>query len=115
VPESRGGKAATAAKLLSDRIKPPGEMLLPLIKPALQSTNVSKRAVAFVALRGISIGHELAWPYLEQGLKDPNSQVRRWATEAAQSLARTSNGLSANYWNAPAAGILRRTNLRSTT
>ena len=82
LPESRGAKAATAANLLYSHIKPPGEMLLPLIKPALQSTNVGNRAVAFVALRGISSGHGMAKPYLEQGLKDPNSQVQRWAAEA---------------------------------
>jgi hypothetical protein len=82
LPASKGSEAATAANLLSGQIKPPGEMLLPLIRPALQSTNADQRVTAFIALRGISSGHELARPYLERGLKDPNTQVQRFAADA---------------------------------
>ena len=79
LPVSRGSEAGTAAELLAIQIKPPGEMLLPLIEPALQSTNADQRLMALLALRGISSGHELARPYFERELKDPNSQVQRWA------------------------------------
>jgi hypothetical protein len=82
LPASQGSEAGTAANLLSSQIKPPGEMLLPLIRPALQSTNADQRVTAFIALRGISSGHELARPYLERGLKDPNTQVQRFAADA---------------------------------
>lgn len=77
--------AGTAANLLSGQIKPPGEMLLPLIEPALQSTTADQRVTALIALSGISSGHELARPYLERGLKDPSSQVQRFAAEAIRS------------------------------
>jgi len=82
LPAAKGGEAGTAANLLSGQIKPPGEMLLPLVRPALQSTNADQRVMALIALRGISSGHDLARPYLEHGLKDPNAQVQRWAADA---------------------------------
>jgi HEAT repeats len=81
VPVPRGGHSITAAKLLSDQIKPPGEMLLPLIEPALQSTNEGQRLWGFFALRGISSGHDLARPYLERGLKDQSTEVQRFAAD----------------------------------
>ena len=82
LPASRGTEAWNAAQLLSGQIKPPGEMLLPLIEPALQSTNAEQRVNALVALRGISSGQELARPYLERGLRDPNTKVQRFAADA---------------------------------
>jgi hypothetical protein len=81
LPLPRGGQAITAANLLSDHVKPPGEMLLPLLEPALQS-NWTLKPVAFVAMRGISSGHELARPYLERGLKEPNGLEQRFAIDA---------------------------------
>jgi len=81
VPRFRGSQAITAADLLSDQLKPPGEMLLPLLGPALQS-NWTQKVVAFMALKGISSGHELARPYLERGLEDLNSTVQRGAIDA---------------------------------
>jgi HEAT repeat protein len=81
VPRFRGSQAITAADLLSDQLKPPGEMLLPLLEPALQS-NVNQKLVAFLALKGISSSHELARPYLERGLKDPDRVVQRSAIDA---------------------------------
>lgn len=82
LPASRGSEAGTAANLLSGQIKPQGEMLLPLMVPALQSTNAEQRTTALIALRGISSGHHLARPYVERGLKDPNTQVQRFAADA---------------------------------
>jgi hypothetical protein len=82
LPASSGSEAGTAAELLAIQIKPPGEVLLPLIEPALHSTNADQRLTAFLALRGISSGHELARPYLERGLKDPSTQVQRFAADA---------------------------------
>jgi hypothetical protein len=84
LPPSKGSEAHTAANLLFAQIKPPGEMLLPLIEPALQSTNADQRVSALIALRAISSGHDLARPYLERGLKDPNPQVQRWTAEAVR-------------------------------
>jgi len=82
LPRSRSSEAGTASNLLSSQIKPPGELLLPLIMPALQSTNVDKRVRALVALRGISSGHDLARPYLVQGFNDSDSQVQRVTADA---------------------------------
>ena len=82
LPVSKGSEAGTAANLLSGQIKPPGEMLLPLIEPGLQSTNADQRVSAFWALRGISSGYELARPYLERGLKDRSDQVQTFAANA---------------------------------
>ena len=82
LPVSRVSEAGTAANLLSSQIKPPGEMLLPLIEPALQSTNADQRMMALLALRGISSGHELARPYIERGLKDSSPLVQRLAAAA---------------------------------
>ena len=82
LPVSQGSEAGTAAELLAIQIKPPGEVLLPLIEPPLRSTNADQRLTAFLALRGISSGHELARPYLERGLKDSSSQVQKWAAYA---------------------------------
>lgn len=81
LPASRGTEAWSAAQLLFGQIKPPGEMLLPLIQPALRSTNADQRVTALVALRGISSGQELARPYLERGLTDPNTKVQRFAAD----------------------------------
>jgi hypothetical protein len=82
LPISRGSESSTAADLLSSQIKPPGELLMPLIKPALQSTNAYQRVSALIALRGINSGYDLARPYLVQGFKDPDSQVQRFAAVA---------------------------------
>lgn len=82
LPRSRSSESGTAANLLSSQIKPPGELLLPLIKPALQSTNADKRVHALIALRGINSGYDLARPYLVQGFNDSDSQVQRFAADA---------------------------------
>ena len=73
-----------AAELLAVQIKPPGEMLLPLIAPAFQSTNASQRLMAFTAVRGISSGHALARPHLARGLRDSDPQVQRMAAMAVR-------------------------------
>ena len=96
LPASKGGQAITAANLLSDQLKPPGEMLLPLLEPALQS-NVNLRVVAFVALRGISSGHELARPYLERGLNDSNSLVQRCAIDVISYFGEHGNWAVSNF------------------
>ena len=82
LPRSRGSESGTAANLLSSQIKPPGESLLPLITPALQSTNAYKRVTALIALRGINSGHDLARPYLLLGFNDPDPQVQRLTADA---------------------------------
>lgn len=71
----------TAAHLLSAHVQPPGEMLIPLITPSLESSNSSPRIMALLALRGISSGYELARPYLEQGLKDTNTTILRLSAD----------------------------------
>src|ERR1043166_5892357 len=84
LPASKGSEAWSAAVLLSDQIKPPGEMLLPLLEPALRSTNAEPRLCAFIALIGSSSGHELTRPYLLQGLKDSDSQVQKFAANVVR-------------------------------
>lgn len=80
----RGSDSATAATLLFDHIKPPGEMLIPLIAPTLEATNSNSRTVALLALRGISSGFELARPYLERGLKSTNAVLQLIAIDVTR-------------------------------
>ena len=82
LPASKVLEAGSAANLLSSYIKPPGEILVPLLEPAFQSTNEGHRLFAFTAVRGISSGHDLARPYLSRGLSDPDLQVQAWTAHA---------------------------------
>jgi len=82
LPASKFGEAGSAANLLSSYIKPPGESLVPLLEPAFQSTNEGQRLCAFIAVRGISSGHDLARPHLLRGLSDPDLQVQKWTARA---------------------------------
>jgi len=72
-------QASTAAYLLANHIKPPGELLVPLIEPALQTTNADQRVSALIALQGITSGHDLARPWLVRGLRDSDSRVQATA------------------------------------
>lgn len=71
------GEGMDAAELLAVHIKPPGEMLLPLIDPALRGTNSGQRAMALLALRGISSGYGLTRLHLAAGLSDTNGQIQK--------------------------------------
>jgi hypothetical protein len=82
VPGSRFAEGMNAAELLAAQIKPPGRLLIPLITPALQSTNSDQRCMAFAALRGIGSDFELARPHLVRGLKDQDSRVQIFAAMA---------------------------------
>jgi len=81
---SRTGEAHDAAELLAIQIKPPGEMLVPLLEPALLSTNLDQRTIAILALRGISSGFELTRPHLVRGLKDPDAQLQKLSALAVR-------------------------------
>jgi len=71
VPRSRLQDAQAAAALLSEQLQPPGEILLPLLEPALRSTQIAQRILAFQALQGISSGYDLGRSHVEQALGDP--------------------------------------------
>jgi hypothetical protein len=79
LPLPEGTRGSTAADLLANHIKPPGELLVPLIEPALQTTNADQRVSALIALQGITSGHDLARPWLVRGLRDPDSRVQATA------------------------------------
>jgi hypothetical protein len=81
---SRGSEASTAANLLSGVIKPPGEMLVPLLEPALRSTNGEQRLTALIAVRGIRSGYELARPYVERALHGSDAQLQRFGADAVR-------------------------------
>jgi hypothetical protein len=85
LPLAPGTRADLAADLLANHIKPPGELLVPLIEPALQSTNADQRLTALIALRGITSGHDLARPWLVRGLQDSDTYVQ---TAAADTIRR---------------------------
>jgi len=80
LPKFKAIEGSAAANLLY-QIRPPGEILLPLIEPALQSMNSNQRVQAFLALRGISSGHELMRAHVLRGLNDSHSEVQYWAAE----------------------------------
>jgi len=81
-PTEKQSEAMSAAGILSSDIKPPGRILVPLLEPALTSTNSSQRFWAIAALTGISSDYELARPHVLQALEDSNPVVQRLGINA---------------------------------
>lgn len=84
MPRLCGAEAGTAANLLSGVIKPPGEMLVPLLESTLQSTNADRRLSALIAIRGISSGYALARPHVERALDAPEFQLQHFGADAVR-------------------------------
>ena len=82
LPRSRFTEGMNAAELLTVHIQPSRALLLPLLEPALHSTNVDQRVAAFAALRSKTLDFALAQPHLTRGLKDANRDVQKFAALA---------------------------------
>jgi hypothetical protein len=83
-PKDKTLEGYLAADLLREQIKPRGHLLVPLLAPALQSTNSHQRSLALTSLKGINSDRELALPYLMKGLQDPNPEVRDVCADALE-------------------------------
>jgi len=79
---SKVGQGMDAANILAVYIKPPGEMLIPLVDSALRGTNSAQRSMALLAIRGISSGYVLAQQHLSAGLNDTNGQIQKLSAMA---------------------------------
>jgi hypothetical protein len=86
-PRNKAMDGHYAADLLRRGVKPPGELLIPLLDPAWHNTNVYQRVQVLQAMMGITTGKESAKPYIAEGLKDPHYGVRTWAASAATLLS----------------------------
>jgi hypothetical protein len=82
-PGEKYREGLDAAKLVLE-IQPPGNLLVPLIAPALQSSNAIQRRIGLTALVGGSSDFEAARPYLAQGLQDRDKEVQRVSCSAIQ-------------------------------
>jgi hypothetical protein len=82
LPRSTFTEGMNAAELLTVHIQPPRALLLPLLEPALHSTNLNQRIAAFAALRSKTPDFALAQPHLTRGLRDANSDVQKFAALA---------------------------------
>jgi HEAT repeat protein len=67
-------------------IKPPADALLPLLAPALRSSDEANRAAALYMLGAIGNGAEVTVPHLIAGLQSTNASERVAAVGAAASL-----------------------------
>ncbi len=93
-PKAKGLEALIAIDILSGHFRPNSNQLLPLLQPALHSTNHIQRASAVVALRSIGGSKEKAWPYVLKALEDSEPvvslnadwMITNFTHEAAQSL-----------------------------
>lgn len=80
-PRDRNNEISMAASILYV-IEPPAGQLLPLIEPALLSTNVDQRRITLLSLRSVSSGKEQTIPWIVKGLEDPDPSVRSAAASA---------------------------------
>jgi len=78
-PRSRITEAHAAIQLLVNQVQPPGELLVPLLEPGLNSARADERRIALIALESIGSGKLLARPYLERALKDSDYRINEAA------------------------------------
>jgi HEAT repeat protein len=81
----RANEGVCAATLFSYGEMPARE-LIPLLKPALDSTNAHQRANALMALESVSADFPQAGPYLERGLQDADPYVQGSALSTITAL-----------------------------
>jgi len=67
--------AGHAARLLSQLIHPPTELLLPLLKPALESSDAFQQAMALTTLARASGDRKLALPHVVKALENPDQEL----------------------------------------
>jgi hypothetical protein len=108
-PRSKYMDGFWAAELLRVTIKSPGELLVPLLEPALQSFDPYQKGNALSSLEGISSGYELALPHLIEALNDSDPQV---CFQAAETLGRVApNGAWISKLGTNAAPAVLKINL----
>jgi hypothetical protein len=93
---SRREEAETATTLLWQHLSPPAEMLVPLLAPALrQNSDWLRRHYALHALQGLRSGYELARPYVEQALRDPDPRIQAAGADVVRAFGPAHGGWAA--------------------